>query len=261
MRKDLDKWIVEQGRTETTHQLTRNEKRSSLTGDQLSSRSNLRNVPQKENQVEGSTYAEPQNIPKDTQQVEPIQSGSVREQAQHSITNLVSSSNRYDNRLTSSPTDKEPLTPRPDIRHHTSTENKVSNSLDYIVSLGDNDHVLLITLTKKTAFLYALSSACHPSDLAQLDLTTIRFIQNGITIECINLKEVNIAIGYRINKKCTKKIFIGKYQESTELYPATTLQHYMTRTEELQHSEDQKTVLFLSNVGFHKPAVVDTIAN
>ncbi|CAG8781629.1 7750_t:CDS:2, partial [Cetraspora pellucida] len=182
------------------------------------------------------------------------------------ISELVPSSIRYDNRLTLSSTDKEPSTPRPDIRHHTSTENKLSvkaldpnststqmkenhttpsphidqsnlptesgdeiyditPSLNYIVFLGDNDRLPLITLVKKTAFLCALSSACHG-----------------------------------INKK-RMKIFIGKYQESAELCLAMTLHHYVFRTKELRHSEDQKTALFLSNVGLHKPAAVDTTAN
>ncbi|CAG8640120.1 11901_t:CDS:2, partial [Gigaspora rosea] len=66
--------------------------------------------------------------------------------------------------------------------------------LDYIVSLGDNSRLPLIALAKKTAFLCALSSASRPSDLARLDLTMLTNTPNSITIQCINPKEINIAI-------------------------------------------------------------------
>ncbi|CAG8689694.1 23083_t:CDS:2, partial [Cetraspora pellucida] len=72
---------------------------------------------------------------------------------------------------------------------------------------------------------------CYSSNLACLDLTTIKPITNSITIKCINPKETNIAIDYRINKKHTKKIFIAK------------------------------TAIFLSNIGPYKLAAVDTITN
>ncbi|CAG8748741.1 3074_t:CDS:2, partial [Cetraspora pellucida] len=126
----------------------------------------------------------------------------------------------------------------------------ITPSLDYIVALDDNDHLQLISLAKKTAFLCALSSACHLSDLAHLDLTTIRFITNGIIIECINPKEANIIIGHEINKT-----------DDVGLCPATALHYYLARMKELQHSEEQRTAIFLSHVGSHKLAAVDTITN
>ncbi|CAG8848561.1 32859_t:CDS:2, partial [Gigaspora margarita] len=111
----------------------------------------------------------------------------------------------------------------------------ITPSLDYIVSLGNNDLLPLIALAKKTAFLCALSSASRPSDLARLDLTTINNTQNGVTLHCLNPKESNIALGHGISKKRFKKNF---------------------RT-----TKEQRTFIFLSNVGDHKPAAVDTIAN
>ncbi|CAG8809413.1 38859_t:CDS:2, partial [Gigaspora margarita] len=108
-------------------------------------------------------------------------------------------------------------------------------SLDFIISLGDNSWMLLITLAKKTAFLCALSSASKPSDLARLDLTTLTNTQNGITIQCINPKEINIAIGHGINKKRTKK--------------------------NLRFTNEQRTAIFLSCISLHRPASIDSIAN
>ncbi|CAG8739360.1 6630_t:CDS:2 [Cetraspora pellucida] len=113
-----------------------------------------------------------------------------------------------------------------------------------------------------TPFLnYIVALACHPSDLAHLDLTTIRSITNGIIIECINSKGANITIGHGINKKHTKRIFIGKYQDDVRLCPATALHYYLARTKELWHSKEQRTAIFLSNISSYKPAAVDTIAN
>ncbi|CAG8839774.1 23152_t:CDS:2, partial [Gigaspora margarita] len=102
-------------------------------------------------------------------------------------------------------------------------------SLDYIASLGNNNLLPLIALANKIAFLCALLSASCPLDLARLDLITINNTQNGITLHCLNPKKLNIALGHRISKKHSKK--------------------------------KQKTSIFLSNVGDHKPATVNTIAN
>ncbi|RIB20896.1 hypothetical protein C2G38_1963255 [Gigaspora rosea] len=100
--------------------------------------------------------------------------------------------------------------------------------LDYIVSLGDNSRLPLIALAKKTAFLCALSSASRPSDLARLDLTMLTNTPNSITIQCINPKEINIAID---------------------------------RTQNLWFTNEQRAAVFLSCVGLHNPASIDSIAN
>ncbi|CAG8738386.1 43329_t:CDS:2 [Gigaspora margarita] len=112
----------------------------------------------------------------------------------------------------------------------------ITPSLDFIVSLGDNSQLLLITLAKKTAFLCALLSTSRPSDLARLNLTTLTNTQNGITIQCINAKEINIAI-------------------------ATSLHHYLDRTQNLWFTNEQKTAVFLSCIGLHRPASINSIAN
>ncbi|CAG8776292.1 4627_t:CDS:2, partial [Gigaspora margarita] len=108
--------------------------------------------------------------------------------------------------------------------------------LDFIVSLEDNSRLPLIGLAKKTAFLCALLSASRPSNLARLDLTTMTNTQNGITIQCINPKEINIAI-------------------------ATSLCHYLDRTQNLQFTNEQRTAVFLSCIGLHRPTSIDSIAN
>ena len=58
-------------------------------------------------------------------------------------------------------------------------------SLDYIRQLGDNNSMLIRDLSIKTAFLLALVTACCPSDLKKIDLTSIRETVSSYSFDCL----------------------------------------------------------------------------
>lgn len=100
----------------------------------------------------------------------------------------------------------------------------ISLSLDYIRNLGSNKSMSIRDLSVKTAFLMALVTAFRPSDLKRIDLTTLRKTRNSITLECVKLKEYNIARSHSLSttKSLCKKIYIGSY-DNDELCSYNTL--------------------------------------
>ncbi|PKY59541.1 hypothetical protein RhiirA4_482355 [Rhizophagus irregularis] len=63
----------------------------------------------------------------------------------------------------------------------------ISSSLEYILSLGDNNSMFFQQLTVKTAFLVALVTASRPSDIVRMDLTTLQATNNSYSFDCLLL--------------------------------------------------------------------------
>ncbi|CAG8760523.1 15215_t:CDS:2, partial [Dentiscutata heterogama] len=70
---------------------------------------------------------------------------------------------------------------------------KYSSSLDTTIKWGNNENLPLLQLNKKTAFLLAITTGSHLSDLCRLDMTSISRSRGGINIKCIMLKEAKIS--------------------------------------------------------------------
>ncbi|CAG8582884.1 7892_t:CDS:10 [Gigaspora margarita] len=110
-------------------------------------------------------------------------------------------------------------------------------SLDFIISLGSNDSMSMLDLSRKAAFLTALETL----------------------FEIINPKEVNISIAHGNNKHRTKKVFINFYEDQC-LCPATMVLKLLERTQEWKNTTELQDHLFLTTAIPHHLASVDTIS-
>ncbi|CAG8796600.1 11080_t:CDS:2 [Gigaspora margarita] len=289
----INKWSVEQQGTKTLYQHPRNEisldqfgqldvyslpqptRRCGLTRNQCNSGINMGNVPSNEDQTESPTLTgygqcdgrlcvmtevqqtqlddESQNIQYNSQVIETIQISSnirawtvwctehTKDPIRCPLEDIIQFFTTKTNERKSYNTIAVYRSAISIFRSNLSAElgddiYDITPSLDFIVSLGDNSRLPLIALTKKIAFLYTLLSTSQSSDLAKLDLTMLTNTQNSITIQCINPKEINIAI-------------------------ATSLCHYLDRTQNPWFTNEQRAAMFLSCVGLHRPASIDSIAN
>ena len=135
-------------------------------------------------------------------------------------------------------------------------------SLKYICHLGDNTSMSIRDLSVKTAFLLALVTACRPSDLKRIDLTSARTTSSSYSFDCILPKEYKIAKSHSpsTTKSPVKRIFIGSYPEDLSLCPFDSLQTLLSRTATWRTSPTQKRSLFLITRDPHTPAATDTIA-
>src|SRR5438067_7596441 len=75
----------------------------------------------------------------------------------------------------------------------------IISSLKYIKSLGDNDNMSLRDLSIKMAFLLALVTGSHPSDLKKINLITMTKTRSGFTFNCMYLKKYKIARSHSLS--------------------------------------------------------------
>jgi hypothetical protein len=120
-----------------------------------------------------------------------------------------------------------------------------------------------VILFIKTSFLLALITACRPSDLKKIDLTTLRRTSTSITLSCVYPKEYKIARSHSLStsKSPIKQIYISIYTEDPLLCPYMSLSSLLSRTEAWRISNEQKCSIFLIIRKPHSPAVTDTIAS
>ncbi|CAB4407168.1 unnamed protein product [Rhizophagus irregularis] len=138
----------------------------------------------------------------------------------------------------------------------------ISSSLEYILSLGDNDSMSFRQLTVKTAFLIALVTASRPSDIIRMDLTTLQATDNSYSFDCVAPKEYNIASAHSTAtiKRRIKRIFIGSYSDNLLLCPFLTLKVFLSKIEHFRTTLKQKRSIFLITKQPYSLAAVDTIA-
>ena len=138
----------------------------------------------------------------------------------------------------------------------------ISPSLNFICELGNNDLMSIRDLLIKTAFLVALVSASRPSDLARIDISTIKESSNGLSLDCLEPKEYKIARAHSssTSKSRTKKIFVGKYSENIHLCPYSAVKDLLSRTESWRDTANKRKSLFLISRHPYNPAASDTIA-
>ena len=135
-------------------------------------------------------------------------------------------------------------------------------SLDYIRELGSNSSMTIRDLSIKTAFLLALVTACRPSDLRRIDLSTLRKTSTSMKFACVLPKEYKIARAHSLStsKPASKQIYVGRYADEEDLCPYNSLSTLLSRTEEWRSSEAQQRAVFLITRSPHTPAASDTIA-
>lgn len=123
----------------------------------------------------------------------------------------------------------------------------ITSSLDYIIALGDNSTMSIRDLTCKTAFLMALVSACHPSDLHHIDAQDYKRTRHRFLFSCIAPKEYNIAIAHSAStsKARSKSIFIGVYSDNNRLCPYEAITTLLSRTSQWRTSIDHKRTFSL----------------
>ncbi|CAG8508646.1 hypothetical protein C2G38_2238372 [Gigaspora rosea] len=61
--------------------------------------------------------------------------------------------------------------------------------------------------------------------------------------------------------KSKQRRYIGKYKDDETLCPATSLCHYLDKTQNFWFTNEQRAAEFLSCIGLHNPALIDSIAN
>src|SRR5687767_2896928 len=61
--------------------------------------------------------------------------------------------------------------------------------LDYIRNLGENEEMTIRNLSIKTAFLLALVTACRPSDIHKIDLSSMTVTDTTYSFDCLLPKE------------------------------------------------------------------------
>ncbi|RGB32861.1 hypothetical protein C1646_762386 [Rhizophagus diaphanus] len=92
----------------------------------------------------------------------------------------------------------------------------ISSSLEYILSLGDNNSMSFHQLTIKTIFLVALVMASHPSDIVRMDLMTLQATDNSYSFDCVALKEYNIASVHSTAMTKLKQSISGQHQSKND---------------------------------------------
>jgi hypothetical protein len=102
-------------------------------------------------------------------------------------------------------------------------------SLDYIRNLDDNISMSIRDLCIKTSFLLALVTACRPSDLRKIDLSTLRRTFTSIKLECL-LPKARSHFSFT-SKSSIKQIYIGLYKDDSLLCPYSALVLLLFRTE------------------------------
>lgn len=135
-------------------------------------------------------------------------------------------------------------------------------SLDYIRKLGDNSEMTVRNLSIKTAFLLALVTACRPSDIHKIDLSSMHVTDTTYSFDCVMPKEYKIARSHSTStsKSPIKRIFIEAYKDDSQLCPYDALHTLLSRTTSWRISTKQQNSLFLINREPHSPAAIETIA-
>ncbi|CAG8451204.1 14411_t:CDS:2 [Cetraspora pellucida] len=131
---------------------------------------------------------------------------------------------------------------------------------DKIYSFGNNEEMNILLLLQKVTFLLAITTACRPSDLVCIDITSQVQTEHGMMLNIKNPKEHKISIAYGGNKPQTKRIYIENYEELPEISPLNTVNTLIRHTEVWRTTKEQKEHLFLILTNAHTPASVDTIA-
>lgn len=139
----------------------------------------------------------------------------------------------------------------------------ITPSLEFIISLGNNESMTFRNLSLKTVFLIALVTASRPSDLTKIDMSTAKITNVSYSFECIAPKESKIALAHApsTTKRRSKTVFIGSYSDNPHLCPYSALKTLISRTSHLRTSNDRKRSIFLITKQPYTPASVDTVAN
>src|SRR5206468_11788032 len=108
----------------------------------------------------------------------------------------------------------------------------IVSSLTYVCELGDNNSMSIRDLSVKTAFLLTLVTACRPSDLQKIDLTSVRLTSSSCSFNCLLPKEYKIARSHSVStsKSPVKRIFVESYPDDILLCPFNSMQTLLSRT-------------------------------
>ena len=143
--------------------------------------------------------------------------------------------------------------PRP--RYTTTWDVKIVT--EYLDKLGENEPLSLMNLTLKTVMLLALTRPSRSSDLANLDLRTLKQYPEGIILQTSGLPKQA-----RQNRPIADFLF-PSFQDNKRLCPVKSLTEYLKRTAPFRtgngHEQNPHQV-FLSTIKPHSPVASSTIA-
>ena len=132
----------------------------------------------------------------------------------------------------------------------------VGTVINYLKSLGNNEHLTLRQLTLKTVMLLALTRPSRSADLSKLDIGWRSYQSDGVTFRPAHLAKQNRS------SKNIPDFFYPCFKDDPMLCPVDTLKAYEDRTKEFRdfQSSKPKTQLFLSWIGEHNPVTSSSIA-
>ena len=144
---------------------------------------------------------------------------------------------------------------RPPVPRYTSTWD-VSKVTSYLEGLGSNEQLSLKQLSRKLAFLLAITSAERGSELIAHDLRFRRFHPEGVSFNLPELtKEVRVG-------KPLKTSFHSSFPENELLCPCSCLKQYEMQTQVFRtDSVSEPNKLFLSVNNPHKPVSSATLSH
>ena len=128
--------------------------------------------------------------------------------------------------------------------------------IKYLQSLGENDTLLLKTLTQKLALLMALVGANRVSELQALDLRYWTYRPEGVCFQLLTLSKKRKA------GAPPKQFTFGAFPNDSRLCVMSCLRQYEAVTLEHRESDPRNPqLLFLSYIKPHKPVTSQCIAN
>ena len=132
----------------------------------------------------------------------------------------------------------------------------VSKVTSYLESLGPNEQLSLKRLSRKLAFLLAITSAERGSELVAHDLRFKRFHPEGVSFNLPELTKT-VQVG-----KPLKTSFHASFPENKFLFPCSCLREYEMRTSAFRpESVSVPNKLFLSVNNPHKPVSSATLSH
>ncbi|CAG8846839.1 12315_t:CDS:1, partial [Gigaspora margarita] len=134
-------------------------------------------------------------------------------------------------------------------------------AFDKIRSFGDNNTMSISCLLQKVAFLLAITTASRPSDLARIDFSSCKLMDNGVLLTIKNSKKYKISLSHSRNKLYTKQIYVEDYTELPDIFSIMAVNVLLKYTESWRKTIEQKSCLLLTSTSNYKPLASSTIAN
>ena len=123
-----------------------------------------------------------------------------------------------------------------------------------MISDKDNEDLSLIDLTHKLAMLMALVSASRSHEIHALKLSFMKDFGDRVEFDIDELTKS------KRPGKVSQKITFIEYPDNVKLDVVACLREYLSRTDTLRVTDEQRVKLFIACVKPHKPVVSCSVA-